>query len=97
MRGTIVQQGVRYAEYDSSGMLHSWWRKLPGASLPKYVEKLDVLSGRTFAYDVSFNDTKDPAAEETDGWPKMLPDDLRSKREPVAAPAEKKRARDLLS
>lgn len=90
IEGTIFQQGVRYAEYDVGGFLHSWWRK-PKDAKADYVEKLDVLKGRTFKYDAEFNSPD--TDEETDGWPRRLPEDLKPKT--VRKPRAK--AEDLLS
>jgi hypothetical protein len=91
MRGTVFQQGVRYAEYNNSGMLHSWWRKPTGEKNVKYLEKMQVFQGRAFSYDSEFNDPS--ANEETDGWPAWLPADLK----PKPKRRERVKAEDLLS
>lgn len=88
MRGTIFQQSVRYAEYDVSGMLHSWWRKPAGEKDARYIEKLHVLAGRKYVYGAEFNSGEN---DDRDGWPFWLPQDLKPPRR------KRVKAEDLLS
>lgn len=67
MARVIVQQGVRYARYDSGGYLESWWRREKGQK-SDYVERLGVFTGLAFEYDVKLNEPE--AHPETDGWPR---------------------------